>query len=81
MFFTHGAMVLMGASLLLFYHPKVWQVLTVTAWFALNDYLDYWGGIAPTVPAGVSLETLKIEQVIVTTLLMVGLLALSRWQK
>ena len=81
MFFTHGAMILMGASLLLFYRPKVWQVLTVTAWFALNDYLDYWGGIAPTVPAGVSLETLKIEQVIVTTLLMVGLLALSRWPK
>jgi len=79
MFFTHGAMVIMGASLLLFYRPKVWQVFTVTAWFALNDYLDYWEGIAPTVPAGVSLETLKIEQVIVTTLLMVGLLALSRW--
>ena len=74
---THGAMVIMGASLLLFYRPKVWQVLTVTAWFALNDYLDYWGGIAPRVPAGVSLETLKIEQVIVTTLLMLGLLALS----
>ncbi len=77
MFFTHGAMIIMGASLLLFYRPKVWQVLSVTAWFALNDYLDYWGGIAPTVPTGVSLETLKIEQVIVTTLLMVGLLALS----
>jgi uncharacterized membrane protein YpjA len=77
MFFTHGAMIVMGATLLLFYRPKVWQVLTVTAWFALNDYLDYWGGIAPTVPAGVSLETLKIEQVIVTTLLMLGLLALS----
>jgi uncharacterized membrane protein YpjA len=77
MTFTHAAMMVMGASLLLYYRPKVWQVITVTAWFALNDYLDYWAGIAPTVPPGVSLETLKIEQVIVTAILAIGLLALA----
>ncbi|HYN90131.1 MAG TPA: DUF1405 domain-containing protein [Ardenticatenaceae bacterium] len=77
MTFTHAAMMAMGASLLLFYRPKVWQVLSAGAWFALNDYLDYWGGISPTVPPGVSLETLKVEQVVVTAVLTLGLLFLA----
>ncbi|MDQ4075524.1 MAG: DUF1405 domain-containing protein [Chloroflexota bacterium] len=77
MTFTHAAMVAMGATLLLFFRPKPWQVITVAAWFALNDYLDYWHGLAPRVPPGVSLETLQTEQIIVTALLTFGLLALS----
>jgi uncharacterized membrane protein YpjA len=74
---THAAMVAMGASLLVFFRPRPWQVLTVAAWFAFNDYLDYWGGLTPRVPPGVSLEVLKWEQVIVTALLTLGLLALA----
>ncbi|HBY99135.1 MAG: DUF1405 domain-containing protein [Ardenticatenaceae bacterium] len=77
MTFTHAAMVVMGASLLVFYRPKLWQVITVAAWFAFNDYLDYWGGIAPTVPPGVSLETLKVEQLVVSAVLTLGLLGLA----
>lgn len=77
MTFTHAAMVVMGASLLLFYRPRLWQVVTVAAWFIFNDYLDYWLGIAPTVPPGVSLELLKVEQVVVTALLVLSLLALA----
>lgn len=77
MTFTHAAMVVMGASLLLYYRPKLWQVITVAAWFALNDYLDYWLGIAPTVPPGVSIEILKVEQVVVTAILTLGLLTVA----
>jgi uncharacterized membrane protein YpjA len=76
--FTHAAMIAIGASLLVFYRPRAWQVLTVAAWFALNDYLDYWGSLTPIVPAGVSLEFLKWEQVMVTVILTLWLLALSR---
>lgn len=74
---THALMVGMGASLLIFYRPRSWQVLTVTAWFALNDFLDYWQGLAPRVPPGISLETLKIEQIVVTLLLTLALLAFA----
>jgi uncharacterized membrane protein YpjA len=77
MTFTHAAMVAMGASLLLFYQPRPWQVVMVAAWFALNDYLDYWQHLAPSVPPGVSLDLLQVEQVTVTGLLTVGLLWLS----
>jgi len=78
MTFTHSVMVLMGLSLLLFYRPAVAHVVVAGAWFALNDYLDYWGGIAPTVPPGVDLRLLQWEQVAVTTFLVVWLLTLSR---
>jgi uncharacterized membrane protein YpjA len=77
MTFTHAVMVLMGGSLLLYYRPAVWQVLVVTLWFAWNDYLDYWHGLAPRVPPGVSLDALQVEQVIVTTVLALGLLLLA----
>lgn len=74
---THAAMVMMGISLLLFFRPTHAQALGVTGWFALNDYLDYWHGLAPRVPPGVPLSILQREQVIVTTLLALGLLALA----
>ena len=78
MTFTHSVMVLMGLSLLLFYRPSVAHVVLAGAWFAFNDYLDYWGGIAPTVPPGVDLRLLQWEQVFVTALLVLGLLAIAR---
>jgi uncharacterized membrane protein YpjA len=78
MTFTHAAMVGMGFSLLAFFHPRPWQVMTVAGWFALNDYLDYWQGLAPRVPAGVSLEVLRVEQVVVTTALTILLLGLAQ---
>lgn len=78
MTFTHAVMVGMGASLLLYFRPRLWQVATAAGWFALNDYLDYWQGLAPRVPAGVAIETLQIEQVIVTLLLTIGLLFLAQ---
>jgi uncharacterized membrane protein YpjA len=77
MTFTHAAMMGMGASLLLFYRPSIWPIMVTALWFAFNDYLDYWHGIAPSVPPGVSLDTLKMEQVTVTSLLTVGLLWFS----
>lgn len=73
MTFTHAAMVAMGLSLLLFYRPRVSQVLLGVAWFAFNDYLDYWQGIAPNVPPGVDLTMLQWEQVAVTVILAIGL--------
>ncbi|GAP64667.1 hypothetical protein ARMA_3090 [Ardenticatena maritima] len=81
MTFTHSAMVLMGLSLLLFYRPKPLHVFLAAGWFGLNDYLDYWRGIAPTVPAGVDLRILQWEQVLMTTLLTVGMLWLARSAK
>lgn len=74
MTFTHAAMVAMGFSLLLFYRPRISQVLLGIAWFAFNDYLDYWQGIAPNVPPGVDLTVLQWEQVTVTALMAIGLL-------
>lgn len=74
MSFTHAAMVAMGLSLLLFYRPRISQVLIAGAWFALNDYLDYWQGIAPNVPPGVDLTVLQWEQVVVTIIMILGLL-------
>lgn len=75
---THGAMVAMGLSLLLYFRPRLWQILVVASWFALNDWLDYWQGLAPRVPPGVSLEFLQIEQLIVTALLTLMLLLVRR---
>lgn len=77
MTFTHAAMVAMGFSLLLFYRPRISQVLLGIAWFAFNDYLDYWQGIAPNVPPGVDLTVLQWEQVAVTLGLAIGLLYLA----
>lgn len=77
MTFTHAVMVGMGASLLLYFRPRIWQVAAASGWFALNDYLDYWQGIAPRVPAGVSIETLKVEQLIVTAAITLALLVLA----
>lgn len=77
MTFTHAAMILMGLCLLLFYRPRIYQVLVVAVWFAFNDYLDYWHGIAPTVPPGVDLTLLQWEQVFVTAIMTVATLVLA----
>ena len=66
MTFTHGAMVLMGLSLLLFYTPTWQEVVLSAAWFGLNGYLDYWHGLVQTLPARVSVATLQQEQIAVT---------------
>lgn len=75
---THAAMVGMGLSLLVYFRPHLWQVLVVVSWFVFNDWLDYWHGLAPRVPPGVSLEVLRLEQVLVTTVLTVFLLVARR---
>lgn len=75
---THAVMVIMGFSLLLYYRPRWQEVLGSTLWFALNDYLDYWQGLMPTVPVGVSVKVLQTEQLLVTA----GLgLALFFWSQ
>jgi uncharacterized membrane protein YpjA len=78
MTFTHAAMVVMGLSLLVYFRPRVHEVLASAAWFGFNDYLDYWQHLAPRVPADVPIRVLQTEQVAVTLLLTLGLLALAR---
>jgi uncharacterized membrane protein YpjA len=78
MTFTHAAMVVMGLSLLVYFRPRVREVLASAAWFGFNDYLDYWQNLAPRVPTDVPLSILRAEQVVVTVVLTLFLLALTR---
>lgn len=78
MTFTHAAMIGMGLSLLVYFRPRLWGVLFSAAWFGFNDYLDYWQGLAPTVPGDVPIGFLQVEQLVVTISLTLALLTLAR---
>ena len=69
----HAAMVLEGIALLAVIKPRIVFVAAATAFFLLNDYLDYFYGTATRVPTGI--EFLVIEAfastIIIATLLLI----------
>lgn len=74
---SHGAMVAQAVVFARQFVPRPVPVLAAGAWFALNDYFDYWVGVHPTLPDPSYFAVVKFQAVAATVFAGGALLAWS----